>query len=485
MDGYCDDDDDGDRVLYIDPVSFNPKIRSNASNAVVSGGKATYRPSIFQYKRYKDSIDNSDWKVSNEYSGSNNVEDEVNFDLNNLHGTERSSVPSSLSYEVKEVSPLKQTSGAYRPKSVRVSVNMSSYENEQFNRTTVVPVSSLTDIALDRPAHWLSSSLPSASSKAKAMNSIKKRKHQLQGIDRYNLTQSLPKAQLMKTRVSDLIPLTGGLPAFQPSWMTQPAQCSSSSSMAKDNLEEDIVVESYHDEEGDTVAASYRFTHLVTQQQTPQLRHNSSAYSTPFRSTQSSNFYNSPPTCDHRPRNTVHKFSKAKIGSLKDKLQKVIRDTDANQNSLLMTNLNSNLHNPMDLQNLRNRIEKYFDCEVLEVLERQSQFVFAKVWIKEVWHKNEPTDIQINALRPNDMSIAVFRKESEAMSDQSNRLIKESLSLRLYDSFVIDLTEVNTPRTFFFVDSLKALKGIRQSMEKKSERELYQLIFAHIWEPLE
>ena len=90
--------------------------------------------------------------------------------------------------------------------------------------------------------------------------------------------------------------------------------------------------------------------------------------------------------------------AKAKPGSLKAKLQKVWRDTDANENRIInipldpQSNHATSKSRALDLQDPRSRAVHYVDAQVDQVLPDEAPFKVVLLSVLGTWHKHKPVE---------------------------------------------------------------------------------------------
>ncbi len=90
--------------------------------------------------------------------------------------------------------------------------------------------------------------------------------------------------------------------------------------------------------------------------------------------------------------------AKAKPGSLKAKLQKVWRDTDANENRIINipfdphSNSGAMKSRALDLQDPRSRAVHYVDAQVDQILPDEAPFKVVLLSVLGTWHKHKPVE---------------------------------------------------------------------------------------------
>lgn len=88
--------------------------------------------------------------------------------------------------------------------------------------------------------------------------------------------------------------------------------------------------------------------------------------------------------------------AKAKAGSLKARLQKVWRDTDANENRIINIPLdpqNNSKSRALDLQDPRSRAVHYIDAQVDQILPDEAPFKVALLSVLGTWRKHKAMDV--------------------------------------------------------------------------------------------
>jgi len=123
--------------------------------------------------------------------------------------------------------------------------------------------------------------------------------------------------------------------------------------------------------------------------------------------------------------------SKARPGSLKAKLQKVWRDTDANENRIINIPVDpqSAKSRALDLQDPRSRAVHYVDAQIVEVLPDQAPFKVALLCVLGTWRKRG-VEVEEEQIATGTTIVGLFKPDTCV---GQGRGLEESAILRVYE----------------------------------------------------